>query len=205
MTVCGPYLCSALCTAFRADAAPPGMRTNTDVRMAWDSAARALRDPAWVPSHGQVMDPDTRQPGDAFLAIPDGSWCEISAHPDGSGDRQVWQGGPRKLWNQLEAAHHRWSRLGQPGWERFGLTVTEQSHAVWLDQPDDGHSWQGAAPAQAKCPLGTSRTVAAKVVVRRCASHCRRRSRRTVALVSPGDAAAIANPARTSEVMICVH
>ena len=91
--------------------------------------------------HGQVMDSATRHPGDAFLATPDGSWCEISAHPDGSGGREVWQGGPRKLWAELEAAHRRWSRLGQPGWERFGLTVTTQDHTVWLDAPDGAYSW----------------------------------------------------------------
>ena len=90
--------------------------------------------------HGQVMDPATGQPGDAFLATPDGSWCEISVHPDGGG-REVWQGGPRKLWDQIEAADQRWSHLGQPGWERFGLTVTEQGHTVWLDAADGDHSW----------------------------------------------------------------
>ncbi|MDQ3579835.1 MAG: methyltransferase domain-containing protein [Actinomycetota bacterium] len=95
-----------------------------------------------IGSHGQTMDPDTGQPGDAFLSSPDGSWCEISAHIDARGARRVWQSGPRRLWDKIEIAHDQWTKLGRPSWERFGLTVTEHHHTVWLDSRHSDHSWR---------------------------------------------------------------
>lgn len=94
-----------------------------------------------VTQYGQIMDPATGRPGDAFIASSDGAWCEISAVPDDDGKRTVWQAGPRLLWDYIEAAHGRWTQLGRPGWERFGLTVTERLHCVWLDSPDTSNQW----------------------------------------------------------------
>jgi methyltransferase of ATP-grasp peptide maturase system len=94
-----------------------------------------------IAQYGQGMDPATRQPGDAFLVDHGGAWCEISAHPNDQGQRRVWQAGPRRLWDDVEAAYHYWEQLGGPGWERFGLTVTENGHTVWLDDPGSPHRW----------------------------------------------------------------
>jgi methyltransferase of ATP-grasp peptide maturase system len=94
-----------------------------------------------IVQHGQGMDPATKQPGDAFLVDQCGAWCEISAHPNDRGQRRVWQAGPRRLWDDIEAAYHDWEHLDRPGWERFGLTVTEKDHTVWLDDPDSPHRW----------------------------------------------------------------
>ncbi|MGB6162744.1 MAG: methyltransferase domain-containing protein [Pseudonocardiaceae bacterium] len=41
----------------------------------------------------------------------------------------------------VEDAHHLWHELGQPGWDRFGLTATTKQQWIWLDSPDGGHTW----------------------------------------------------------------
>ncbi|MFI9758159.1 hypothetical protein ACIHFB_09495 [Streptomyces sp. NPDC051963] len=41
-----------------------------------------------------------------------------------------------KLWETVEAAHAWWQGKGQPGRERFGLTVDSDGQRLWLDEPD---------------------------------------------------------------------
>ena len=74
--------------------------------------------------------------GPAATRGPDRSWCEVSEHTG-----QVWEAGPTPLWAAVEDAHRRWHQLDQPGWDRFGLTVTPDRQWVWLDAPDGDHSW----------------------------------------------------------------
>jgi len=69
-------------------------------------------------------------------ASSDGSWCEVGEHTG-----QVWEAGPTLLWAAVEDAHRRWRDLGEPGWDRFGLTVTPDRQWIWLDAPDGDHSW----------------------------------------------------------------
>ncbi|MGA5821786.1 hypothetical protein ACPC54_28455 [Kitasatospora sp. NPDC094028] len=60
------------------------------------------------------------------------SWAAV----DRDDDRfTVHQYGPRRLWDQIEAAYLWWEEYGRPGPERFGLTVTEHSQWAWLDHP----------------------------------------------------------------------
>lgn len=47
----------------------------------------------------------------------------------------VHQCGPRRLWDEAEAAYRWWAGNGRPGVERFGLTVTADGHTTWLDDP----------------------------------------------------------------------
>ncbi|MGH3793555.1 MAG: methyltransferase domain-containing protein [Pseudonocardiaceae bacterium] len=90
---------------------------------------------------GYAMDPATGGPGPVFFTSPDGSWCEMST-PTQDGTRQVWEGGPRHLWVSIEATLELWRQLGEPGWNRFGLTVgSDDSHLVWLDDPTSQHRW----------------------------------------------------------------
>lgn len=49
----------------------------------------------------------------------------------------VRQSGPRRLWNETEAAHAWWDAQGRPGFERFGLTVDGDGERTWLDSPDN--------------------------------------------------------------------
>jgi methyltransferase of ATP-grasp peptide maturase system len=72
--------------------------------------------------------------GDVFLSSMDGSWCEVSHHTD-NGARWVWEAGPTPLWRAVEDAHQLWHELGQPSWDRFGLTATTEQQWIWLDSP----------------------------------------------------------------------
>jgi protein-L-isoaspartate O-methyltransferase len=83
-----------------------------------------------------------RGPEWAVFSARDGSWCAVRMHADDTGEREVHQDGPVKIWNEFEAAHTMWCGLGQPGWDRFGLTVTPDGfHQVWLDAPDGEFRW----------------------------------------------------------------
>ncbi|XVV05987.1 hypothetical protein ACQPW3_11620 [Actinosynnema sp. CA-248983] len=76
---------------------------------------------------GYTLDPTTRTPNAATLTASDGSWCHITL---GDSPRQVQEGGPTPLWTHVDNAWRAWSDNGQPGWERFGLTVTSDTHAL---------------------------------------------------------------------------
>lgn len=64
-----------------------------------------------------------------------GSWARVEVEPDREVD-YVYQGGPRKLWDEVEAAHAWWVDAGRPEDNRFGLTVTPDEQWTWLDTPD---------------------------------------------------------------------
>ncbi|MBT2487403.1 protein-L-isoaspartate(D-aspartate) O-methyltransferase [Streptomyces sp. ISL-96] len=51
---------------------------------------------------------------------------------------EVYQSGPRNLWDEVEAAYRWWDRQGRPGFERFGLAISSngRQHA-WFDDPDN--------------------------------------------------------------------
>jgi hypothetical protein len=96
-----------------------------------------------------------------FVADTKGSWTEIerveqerrrmretAPHifqpdpdiPPYTGPRQVWQGGPGRLWTEIERTHQIWTECGEPGLSDLGLTVTPDRQWVWLDGP--GRDWQ---------------------------------------------------------------
>ncbi|MBP2322282.1 methyltransferase of ATP-grasp peptide maturase system [Kibdelosporangium banguiense] len=86
----------------------------------------------------------------AGLDLPDvhaagAASCVLLAHPDGSWVRHdmefVVQGGPRRLWDEIEAAYQKWHTLGEPRRARFGITVTPDTQNLWLDAPDSPHHW----------------------------------------------------------------
>jgi methyltransferase of ATP-grasp peptide maturase system len=72
------------------------------------------------------------------LLHPDGSWTEHRGS-------LVKQGGPRRLWDDVERAHAEWTALGEPRRDRFGLTITPEAQVLWLDEPDGRH-WALAGP-----------------------------------------------------------
>lgn len=64
------------------------------------------------------------------------SWASAD-HVPGEREFEVVQSGPRKLWDETEAAFGWWLDHGRPGFERFGLTVDASGQHVWLDRPDN--------------------------------------------------------------------
>ncbi len=48
----------------------------------------------------------------------------------------VHQSGPRRLWDEAEAAWRWWTDRGRPDPTRFGLTVTPTGQRAWLDDPE---------------------------------------------------------------------
>ncbi len=75
-----------------------------------------------------------------FYGLADNSWACVLFR-DGQPESQVWQAGPRKLWDEVNAALEWWREAGRPSHGRFGLTVTtEGAQRAWLDDPAD--SWE---------------------------------------------------------------
>lgn len=71
------------------------------------------------------------------LVHPDGSWMR---HRQRGSEFEVAEGGPRRLWEIVEAAHEDWLGLGEPGRDRFGLSLDGEDQVIWLDSPD-GRIW----------------------------------------------------------------
>jgi hypothetical protein len=61
------------------------------------------------------------------------SWATVLP---GDGEHRVYFQGPRRLWEELDAAHRWWAGAGRPDHTRFGLTVTPEGPTFWLDTPD---------------------------------------------------------------------
>jgi methyltransferase of ATP-grasp peptide maturase system len=87
-----------------------------------------------LPEATAAADPE----GTVWLLHPDGSWAK---HRGRRGRYQVWQGGPRRLWDVIETAYAEWQGLGSPARDRFGITVGPAGQELWLDEPDTGHRW----------------------------------------------------------------
>ncbi|MFI9296394.1 methyltransferase [Streptomyces gardneri] len=64
------------------------------------------------------------------------SWAAVDWNGTSDDQFTVWQYGPRRLWNEVEAAHAWWELHDGPGPERFGLTVTATGETPWLDNPE---------------------------------------------------------------------
>ncbi|MFE2414124.1 methyltransferase domain-containing protein [Kitasatospora sp. NPDC059408] len=64
------------------------------------------------------------------------SWASADYEPDRM-EYEVYQSGPRRLWDEVEAAYRCWEAQGRPGYDRFGLTVTPEGQTAWLDSPDN--------------------------------------------------------------------
>ncbi|MEU1629752.1 methyltransferase domain-containing protein [Streptomyces sp. NPDC020096] len=62
------------------------------------------------------------------------SWATAD-YEKGRDEYEVYQSGPRRLWDEVVAAYSWWQEQGRPGFERFGLTADRRGHHVWLDGP----------------------------------------------------------------------
>ncbi|NML50526.1 methyltransferase domain-containing protein [Streptomyces sp. R302] len=71
------------------------------------------------------------------------SWASADYEP-GHSRFEVVQEGPRRLWDEVEAAYRWWNGRSRPGFERFGLTVGPRGTMAWLDDescPVPGAEW----------------------------------------------------------------
>ncbi|NUP19894.1 MAG: methyltransferase domain-containing protein [Streptomyces sp.] len=71
-----------------------------------------------------------------FYGLTDTSWACVMFRDD-QDEATVWQSGPRRLWDEAATALARWQAAGEPGIERFGLTITADSQHAWLDRPSE--------------------------------------------------------------------
>ncbi|MCX4676620.1 protein-L-isoaspartate(D-aspartate) O-methyltransferase [Streptomyces sp. NBC_01433] len=71
-----------------------------------------------------------------FYSDDEQSWASIDYEP-GASKYLVVQSGPRRLWDETEAAYRWWERQGRPDFGRFGLTVDSRGDHPWLDTPDN--------------------------------------------------------------------
>ncbi|WP_306326443.1 hypothetical protein [Streptomyces venezuelae] len=93
-----------------------------------------LRDVWWV----WHADPDVEGVvSRLWVATTDAaSWAAVDWDGKSNDRFTVWQHGPRRLWDEVEAAHVWWLTHDRPGPERFGLTVAATGESAWLDSPD---------------------------------------------------------------------
>lgn len=70
-----------------------------------------------------------------ILADDRSSWAAVEYEPGAGDGYTLEQFGPRSLWDETEAAHTWWTRLGKPGRDRAGLVVDTDGQRVWLDEP----------------------------------------------------------------------
>jgi protein-L-isoaspartate O-methyltransferase len=71
-----------------------------------------------------------------FYDLTSASWAALYADHRDDGKAEVYQGGPRRLWDEIEAACHHWTSHGRPGYTRLGLTITAAGTTrLWVDDP----------------------------------------------------------------------
>ncbi|MGW0805840.1 methyltransferase domain-containing protein [Nonomuraea sp. NPDC002799] len=61
-------------------------------------------------------------------------WAAAVHDPDG--EHLAYQLGDRDLWEEVTGAHARWVAWGEPGRDRFGMTLTAGGRRIWLDSQD---------------------------------------------------------------------
>jgi protein-L-isoaspartate(D-aspartate) O-methyltransferase len=135
---------------YRSAAGFPQRRSDARQRTSWLDLTRPWENtPFWFFTHFALppgtsfslrADSDAGPPTNTVLAAPDDSWCEVRETTT-DGTHQVWEAGPHALWRIIEERHAWWQALGEPGWDRFGLTVTAAHQWAWLDTPDGEHTW----------------------------------------------------------------
>jgi len=103
--------------------------------------------PGTEAGHVIVRNDDTHGPVYFCLTDPrTQSWARIEddiiapTAADTTANRQVTQGGDRRLWDELEAAHDLWTKLGQPSPNAFMITITSDSDQI-VHLPGTDRSW----------------------------------------------------------------
>lgn len=74
------------------------------------------------------------------LELDDGttkSWAHLDANLNDPAPFTVRQLGPRKLWDETEAAYDWWYEHGEPSLDRFGFKIHDGQQWIWLHEPDN--------------------------------------------------------------------
>lgn len=74
----------------------------------------------------------------AWLHDNTASWANIVTT---GGHTITYQGGPRRLADELDAAWTWWENTGRPDLYDFGLTITPNDQYIWCHDPDTGPRW----------------------------------------------------------------
>jgi protein-L-isoaspartate O-methyltransferase len=105
----------------------------------WDNpySAAAFAVGLLVPGVAHTTGTDDKGEFTAWLYELDGrSWAALYADHYDDDKAEVYQGGPRSLWDETESAYHRWAGHGQPDHTRLGLSITADGITrLWVDEP----------------------------------------------------------------------
>jgi hypothetical protein len=74
------------------------------------------------------------------LELDDGatkSWAQLDANLNDPAPFTVRQLGPRRLWDEAEAAYDWWHDQGEPRLDQFGLHSRDGQQWIWLDEVDN--------------------------------------------------------------------
>ncbi|MCX5460492.1 rRNA adenine N-6-methyltransferase family protein [Streptomyces sp. FT1] len=132
----------------RAQAQPP-VTGDLAARAAYADCEREVRVPPtvleeWTPAFlAQLTAPDAQlvhartaegEQQRTYLFDPGReSFAEFAPGPRNAARRTVRQGGPIRLWDQVEEVLLAWRDAGSPGIDAVRLRVTETAHHYWLD------------------------------------------------------------------------
>ncbi len=117
---------------------PAPLIDNDSFRFLLQLHLRGARNFNWVQFH----EPRTRATRHGFaIETVDGSHAEVIADAYTDGRYPVVQAGPRRLWDNVEAAHRLWVLLGQPDPSRFGVLASRATQFVWYGTDDSWYRW----------------------------------------------------------------
>lgn len=92
---------------------------------------------------GLVIDKDDPHGPTTYFCLTDPrthAWARVDTDTTAAADRQVTQGGDRRLWDELEHAHELWVSLGQPAPHTFTISITPNGDQI-VDHPDADRPW----------------------------------------------------------------
>jgi protein-L-isoaspartate(D-aspartate) O-methyltransferase len=69
------------------------------------------------------------------LTSLDGQSQARCAAVKGADEHEVWQSGPRRLWDEASEAYLDWLRSGRPGRDRYGILITSGKQCIWFEAP----------------------------------------------------------------------
>ena len=114
---------------------------NVDLDRMLDPAQGNLVIGARLHNVSLVFDRDAHGPGHHVVELDDlatRSFARLDWPTTSTEPFTVSQFGPRRLWDEAEAAYDWWYEHGQPGPERVGLSIQANAgrQVAWLDSPD---------------------------------------------------------------------